>query len=188
MDNMKEQLINTLPYIIREATQQDAEGLAFVHLNSWKTSYKGLVDQVYLDAINYEDRLNLRKDILKIATLFHLVAVSGEQIVGFADVGPIREESRVGLRVCEENIGEVYAIYLLEEYKGKGCGKALLDRCRQWLSENRFKSFVVRALAGNMRAKRFYEREGGRLIGENTIIIGDKPYLEVSYLFNTLTS
>jgi ribosomal protein S18 acetylase RimI-like enzyme len=183
---MKEKPSNTSSYIIREATHKDAEGIAFVHVNSWKTSYRGLVDQDYLDAINYEDRLNLRKEILQITTLFHLVGVAGEQIVGFADVGPIRAESRVGLRVCEENIGEVYAIYLLEEYKGKGCGKALLDRCRQWLSENGFKSFVVRALAGNMRAKRFYEREGGRLIGENTIIIGDKPYHEVSYLFKTL--
>ncbi len=183
---MKKEQISISPYLIREATSADAEGIAFVHVNSWKTSYAGLVDQDYLDALSYENRLDLRKEILQLKTMLHLVVVSGEQIVGFADVGPIRSESRVGLYTNDENIGEVYAIYLLEEHKGKGCGKALLDRCRQWLSDNGLESFVVRALTGNVRARRFYEREGGKTIGETTINIGDRYYQEVSYLFTTL--
>jgi len=176
----------TPAFLIREATLIDAAAIAFVHFNSWKTSYTGIVDQHYLDTLSYENRLNLRKEILQIKTMVHLVAVSGEHIVGFADVGPIRSESRDGLHTSEENVGEIYAIYLLEEYKGKACGKALFDRCRIWLSENGLASFVVRALTGNARARRFYEKEGGEIVGETTINIGDKHYQEVSYLFNTI--
>ena len=171
-------------FIIRDAIPSDAEGITFVHVNSWQTSYAGIVDQDFLDNISYEKRLDRRKEILKSKTMLHLVVLSGEQIVGFADVGPIRSESCEGLHVCE-NVGEIYAIYLLEDHKGKGCGKALFASCREWLKTNELKSFVVRALVDNVRARRFYEKEGGKIIRTTYINIGDKQYEEVSYLFPT---
>jgi GNAT superfamily N-acetyltransferase len=185
-------LMNTPNYVIREATESDAEGIAAVHVNSWQTSYAGIIDQSFLDNISYEDRLTLRREILQTKNVLHLVALFGEQSVGFAGAGPIRSESRVGqhslFKDKEVGIGEIYAIYLLEEHKGKGCGKALFNTCRLWLSQQGFKSFVVRALVDNSRARRFYEREGGVLIGEMTINIFDKDYQEVCYLFTTHAS
>ncbi len=71
-------------------------------------------------------------------------------------------------------IGEVYAIYLLEKHKRKCLGKALLNQCRLLFSQEGFEFFVIWVLPDNSRARRFYEKEGGKSIGEITITIGDK--------------
>lgn len=174
-------------YIIQEAVDSDAEGIAYVHVKSWQTSYAGLIDQSYLDNISYEKRLDLRKEILASNKGLQLVVVFDGQIIGFADVGPLRPDVHFE-RYKDKgmNIGEIYAIYLLEEHKKKGLGKSLFKRCRLWLDQQEFDSFIVWVLADNRHAKRFYEREGGEVIGEVTINIGDKDYQENCYLFPLL--
>ncbi len=178
----------TPDYRIREATSLDAEGVAFVHVNSWKTSYAGVIDQVFLENISYEKRLASWKEILRSKKTLQLVVLFGEQIVGFASAGPVRPELHASqhpfFKNTNESIGEIYAIYLLEQYKGKGCGKALFNACRNWLSLQGFESFVVRSLVDNVPARGFYESQGGEIIGEMTINIGDKDYQEAFYLFS----
>lgn len=175
--------------IIRKATLSDAESIASVHVKSWQTSYVGLIDQSFLDNISYDKRLALRKEILKSDNSLHLVAIVDEQIIGFADAGPVRPECQAKshplFKEQEATMGEIYALYLLEQHKGTGCGKALFRKCFSLLSQEGFKSFVVWALTDNVRARRFYENEGGTPIGEMTIAIGDKNYQEVCYLFST---
>jgi GNAT superfamily N-acetyltransferase len=85
----------------------------------------------------------------------------------------------------EENVkyGEIYAIYLLREHQRKGLGKKLYQECRRWFKAQGYHHFVTWGLANNTRARHFYESEGGELIGEITINIGDKDYQEVCYLF-----
>jgi len=137
-------------------------------------------------------RLASRKEILKSKHILHLAAVLDKQIIGFADAGPIRSDSRLDQHPYFKDqkaiIGEIYAIYLLEQHKGKGVGKALYKRCRIWFKQHGMETFVTWVLANNQRARRFYESEGGKIIGEMTIKIGDKEYQEVCYLFTTLLS
>lgn len=183
--------MTVFPYRIRKATESDAEGIAFVHVKSWQTSYAGIINQPFLDNISYDKRLASWKEILQSKNMLQLelVILFDEQIVGFAGVGPVRPESRVDqhslFKNKEANIGEIYAIYLLEQHKGKGCGKALFDASRLWLCQQGFASFVVWALADNIRAGRFYEKEGGEIIGKKTRNIDDKDYQEACYLFTT---
>ncbi|MBA3813674.1 MAG: GNAT family N-acetyltransferase [Alphaproteobacteria bacterium] len=121
-------------YEIREALPGDAEGIAFVHIKSWKTSYAGIIDQSYLDNISYDQRLALRKKILASKDPLQLVVTLNGQIVGFADAGPLRPElhhERYSFfKDSQEKRAEIYAIYLLEEHKGKGLGRALYQHCR----------------------------------------------------------
>lgn len=180
--------MSIFPYTIRNATESDAEGIAFVHVNSWKTSYTGIIDQSFLENLSYEKRLASWKEILQSKNTQQLVALFDDQIVGFAGFGSARLESCIDHSLLKDktaNIGEVYSIYLLEQHKGKGCGKALFNKCRYHLSQEGVESFVVRALTDNIRAIHFYEREGGKLIEEINISIGDKNYPESFYLFKT---
>lgn len=178
--------MNTSPYHIRHATESDAEGIAFVQVNSWKTSYVGIIDQDYLENISYEKRLSVWKEILQSENARELVVLLEKQIIGFASFGLIRSESRLEFfEDPEAKIGEIYAIYLLEEHKRKGLGKALFKQCRRWFNQEGLKSFVVWALADNVHAKHFYEKQGGNPIGVVTITIADKNYPESCYLFKT---
>ena len=177
-------------YLFREATESDAEGIAFVHVKSWQTSYAGLIDQSFLDNINYDQRLASWTKILQSKNTQQFVALLDEQIIGFAGFGPIRPESRIDhplLNDKDDNVGEVYAIYLLEEHKGKDLGKAFFNKCRLWFSQHEVNSFITWVLADNHRATHFYESEGGKVIGEMAILIGDKKYQEVCYVFTTQT-
>ncbi len=74
-----ESAMNKSAYTIREATQLDAEGITFVHVNSWKTSYAGIVDQAFLNNISYEKRLASRKEIFLSKDSLHLVALLDAQ-------------------------------------------------------------------------------------------------------------
>lgn len=174
------------PYHIRYATESDAEGIAFVHVNSWKTSYAGIIDQDFLDTISYEKRLSSWKEILQSKNTQQLVVVFEDKIIGFVGFGFVRSESRPEFfEDTETKMWEIYAIYLLEEHKRKGLGKALFTQCRLWFNRKELESFVVWALADNIHAKQFYEKEGGKSIGEISITIGDKNHSEACYLFKT---
>ena len=97
-------------YLIREATESDAEGIAFVHVKSWQTSYAGIIDQSFLDTISYDQRLASWTKIVQSKNTRQFVAVFDEQIVGFAGFGPIRSESRIDhplLKDKNANIGEI---------------------------------------------------------------------------------
>lgn len=123
---------------IRNATPEDAEQIAKVHVKSWQTTYQKIVDEEVLSAMNWEDRVeNWRETIKSLgsqATI--LVAVENDRIVGFLSGGQARQT----LENCD---AEIYAIYLLEESRGKGVGRQLISKYFNWLTENGFHSCFV---------------------------------------------
>jgi hypothetical protein len=42
------------PAHLREARQQDAGAIAHVHVDSWRTSYRGIVPEGFLTGMSYE--------------------------------------------------------------------------------------------------------------------------------------
>jgi hypothetical protein len=90
---------------ITHATPADAEDIARIHHAAWQESYKGIIDQSYLDALCYDDFLARRRRILNSPQTdgIHLVAKC-PQSVGFCDAGVSRTHGYKG---------EIYAIYVL---------------------------------------------------------------------------
>src|SRR5205085_8837706 len=94
---------------IREARIEDAPGIAKVHVDSWRTTYAGIVPAEYLANLSYERREQIWKDILKSNAEFIYVAVTGSgQIVGSVSGGPGRQHDPLYK-------GELYAIHLLQQ-------------------------------------------------------------------------
>jgi GNAT superfamily N-acetyltransferase len=58
---------------------------------------------------------------------------------------------------------ELHAIYVHPDWWGQGVGQALLDRAHRLLAESSDEA-VLTVLVGNSRARRFYERDGWRLV------------------------
>jgi hypothetical protein len=42
--------------VIRKADIKDIPGIAKVHVDSWRTTYKGIVPETFLDSLSYESR------------------------------------------------------------------------------------------------------------------------------------
>ena len=148
--------------IKRMESAEEIRGKAFVHWKSWQESYAGIVDPGYLA------RLTLDK-CEEIAFRFPdsvLVAKDGDRVVGFAAAGAYRAED--GSKTDE---GEVYALYVLEEYQKRRIGYALMRRALSMLAGCR--AATVWVLAENEKAIAFYERVGFRADGaEKTLVLG----------------
>lgn len=174
-------------YEIREARIEDAIGIAFVHTTVWKTAYKGILDQTFLDNVSLEERLAFRHKILRERKGIHYVALWENQVIGFCDAHVLRfhenQHPSTEQRQKRTERGEVYAIYLLEDHHNQGIGKALFQRTRFRLKEGGLTPFLAWVFKDNHQARQFYESQGGTLVDEVSARIGDQDYREVAYRF-----
>jgi len=72
---------------IREADATDAEHIARVHLESWRTTYPGIIPQVYIDSLRMEDGIARWQERLDGHGPLTLVAEDAAGIFGFASGG-----------------------------------------------------------------------------------------------------
>lgn len=100
------------------------------------------------------------------------------QIVAFASGGPLREPL-AGFD------GELYVLYVLQPFQGKGYGAGLVTRVAHALAAGGYHSLVIWVLRDNP-ARGFYERLGGRLIAEKVVEIGGKQLSDVAYAWPDL--
>lgn len=168
-------IVNTLT--IRAAITQDWEPIVSIRIEGWKESYKGIIDQTYLDAMVYTDEsVSRRREFFRSnKSMKCLVAELGDKIIGFVDLGPSREP--------DLGKGEIYAIYLLDEYKRRGIGGALWRAAIECLQNQKLTPFIVWGLRDNLPARRFYEKMGGTLLAKKESDIGGRLYPEVCYQF-----
>ena len=146
-------------YLIKEMeSEEEVHGKAYVHYKSWHETYTGLVDTEYMSGITLEKCIKVahkwRENIL--------VAKDGDKIIGFVGYGAYRDAT------LPEH-GEVYAIYVLEEYHGLKVGYALMNAAIEKLTD--YKKIAVWVLKDNNKAIRFYERYGFRYDGTDAEII-----------------
>jgi L-amino acid N-acyltransferase YncA len=162
--------------LIREASPADAMAVAKVQVESWRSTYAGIVPQDYLDALSYEQRATVWSTILSNATGRQFVFVAEDldkNVVGFASGG--RMECR-----DSEYKGELSAIYLLQSHQRMGTGSLLTARIAKRLLDEGINSMLVWVLAANP-SRPFYEALGARQVSERDITIGGTELKEVSY-------
>ena len=161
---------------IREASEEDAVAIARIHVDSWRTTYPGIVPDDILAGLSYERREDAWRATLSNPDTQEAVFVAeevGGQIVGFASGGLERSGDPVYK-------GELYAIYLLQEYQGQGLGRELILTVVKRLLQEGFRSMLVWVLRENP-SRGFYEKLGGQYVREQLIDIGDAQLVEVAY-------
>lgn len=164
---------------IRYATLTDAKGIAKVHVNSWKSTYRNIIPNEFLERLSYEQRTDLWKHNISKEGNYVFVAVNIDgEIVGFADCGK-KDSNNV------DNSGDLTSIYLLEEYQEKGIGKQLLQQLFLKFEELGFNRVFVEVLEDN-KTRYFYEYYGAKLIKSEEISIGGVQLNLHTYEWNNL--
>jgi GNAT superfamily N-acetyltransferase len=161
---------------IREATIADVAAIARVHVESWRTTYKGLLPDDYLASLTYAQREPLWREILSKPVGHSLNYVAEDnpgEIIGFASGGPERSGDPV-------YSGEVYAIYLLEPWQGQGIGRRLIVTLVRQLIQRGFMSLLIWVMADNP-SRRFYEALGGQQVRERREMTGGVEVMDVAY-------
>ncbi|MGJ3223354.1 GNAT family N-acetyltransferase [Geobacillus thermoleovorans] len=162
--------------MIRKATWVDALAIASVHVESWKTTYSGIVPDAYLETLTVEEKQTLWEKVLRQSDHSVFVAEENGHVVGFISGGRNRASDGPAARYD----GELYAVYLLKEAQGKGWGRRLVQALARDLAQKGIHSLVVWVLTDNP-SRGFYERLGGEKVAEERVEIGGKALWERCY-------
>ena len=158
---------------IRKAVLSDAKGIAKVHVDSWKSTYANIVPDEYLNNLSYESREEIWTNAIPFGGVY--IAESNEGVlVGFSKGGKERSGKYNGYD------GELYAIYILKEYQGKGIGTALVKTVLDDIKGMGINSMLVLVLEDNI-SRQFYESLGARKIDKVEVEIGGKTLSELVY-------
>lgn len=159
--------------VIRPSLKEDSLGIARVLVDTWRTTFKGMVPQTYLDAMNYDSFEKFLSS--SYGSYFTVVADDGGQVVAFASGGATREKKY-------PFEGELYSIFVRDEYQGQGVGKNMVVKVAQHLVDAGIKDMVVWVLKDNP-SRQFYELLNGELYTERDTTIGGRSLKEVSYVW-----
>lgn len=152
-------------------------GLAKVHVDTWKATYRGIVADSFLDGLSYEHSAGRWERMLSEAQSRQRVFVAVDErgtVVGFASGGPNRDSDT-------PHKAELWAIYVLPEAQGRGTGALLLRRFAGAMVADGLDSLSVWVLADNKQGRGFYEAMGGVLAGRRQVSIGEQSLDEVAY-------
>ena len=167
--------------LIRIADIDDATAISVVHINTWKTTYRGMVPDYIIDRLDYvKNNERWHQTLSQGEAKRTFVAISDDEIiVGFSTAGPNRNSQY-------KFDGELYAIYILKNYQGQGFGRALVTAVARWLDSKGFHSMMLWVLKENP-AKYFYEALGGKFITTEKVEIGKSFLDELSYGWNNFS-
>jgi len=160
---------------IRQATIEDVKRIAKVNIDSWRTTYKGIVSDRFLAQLAYEKaELRIREHLTITKNRYYFVADDEKQgIVGFIAGGLNRNPD-------SEFAGEIYAIYLLKSAQRRGVGRKLVKALAAELQQHGIQSVEVWVLAQNP-SRKFYEKLGGQYVDSKLVELGIQVFKEVSY-------
>lgn len=137
-------------------TEAEIKSKAYVHWRSWHEAYADLVSQEYLDRLTLEKceeiAFKWSKNIL--------IAKDADHVIGFVGYGD-REKD-------DPETGEIFALYVLSEFYGKGVAQQLMNAALEQLKS--YPQICLWVLKENKRAIRFYQKCGFVADGEELIV------------------
>ncbi|MEV4757458.1 GNAT family N-acetyltransferase [Micromonospora sp. NPDC049559] len=141
---------------LRPAVAGDLPAVGALHQRSRVAAYRDLVPAEALAAISPESMGRWWTERWPYERETHLLTVAERDgsLAGFTYVGPAE--------TGEPDVGELYAIHLDPLEQGRGVGRALMIDALATLHGRGWRHAVLWVLAGNERARRFYERGGWR--------------------------
>ena len=135
---------------IRPASPDDALAIATIRVRGWRSAYRHAFPTAELDALPIDpDRWRARLLVPPLGWTT-IVCEDDGHVVGFASTGPSRDE---------DDLGELYAIYVDPDAWSTGAGRALLAAAESALTAD-YGAALLWVLEDNPRARNFYEQAG----------------------------
>ena len=164
--------------LIRSAIEADVPHVAEIHMASWRDAYRGVIPDAVIDARTVEGATAMwSANLAKFPGNLTVAQIADGQIAGFSCAGSVTDHERSGPYEFE-----VYALHVRPDLRRKGVGAALLDhtitRARVELG---MRSLIVWTLDDLHLSRRFYEREGGKLVKQGEWQVGGVALPELAY-------
>jgi len=169
------------PVIVRVAAPADAPAIARVRIDAWRSTYRGMIPDAYLDAMSVDESEAHWRRILQAAPgrFSVFVAVEGEELVGFA-AGHMLDPPKLG---CD---AELSAIYLRADRRRTGIGRRLAGTVAAAQRGHGATALLTWVIAGNRPARAFYGALGAELLVEQPFQWDGIDLVEAGYGFRDL--
>lgn len=142
---------------IRQAVAGDALAIADLHATSWRSAYRGILSDAFLDGSVIAERRDLwqaRFSGGSDSTVF--IAEQAGVALGFICFEPDRDPVWGGL---------IDNFHVLPQAKGQGIGRKLFDRVRRFAKEAQpGKGLYLFVFAQNVAAQKAYDGLDGRVV------------------------
>jgi hypothetical protein len=140
---------------LREATKLDSAAIAHLHAESWRSAYRGILSDDYLDQRAHTERAALwQSRFSEIASkpFFAVLAEAGAELAGFACVFP-QEHLTFGSFLDN--------LHVVPQSIGRGIGRQLLGGvARRLIADKVPGGIYLWVIEKNSRARKFYARAG----------------------------
>lgn len=163
--------------LIRKVKYDDIEQIVDININDWRKVYKGIIDDVILDNLNRNEKIEKWKKHYNVGNV--VVAEKNGKILGYC-----RYEDKIFYENTDID-SEVIAIYVDYDNISKGIGKALLKYVMNDLKSKNRAKMIIWCLEENEKGRKFYEKMGGKLVNKEKYFEKDgKRYKEVGYVYD----
>ena len=151
---------------IRNGDLEDVSAISSVIASSWKSAYRGIVHDEYLDSLNDNHWIDFLNTGMSNQTIFSMVLEKEKDIIGAAILSADKE----GIHLL--------SFYLMPEKIGHGFGHLFYTGVETELKRRGIEKCVLDVLQDNCRAIRFYETHGFLDTDKKTIVnLGDCEYI-----------
>ena len=152
-----------MAYVIRKGRKEDSKAITRIVTQEWNSTYKGMVPDYYLEELKEKEEERTQKLYDKFDIYYnHLVLEENNKVVGFSRYGRTND---LELDYC----GELYALYVLDEYHGKGYGKELVEKTKEELKKMGYDKMIIACLKENP-SNEFYKHIGGKYIKDGVYL------------------
>ena len=172
-----------MKYVIENFSIYNAEDYARVNVLAWQQSYKGIVNDDFLNSINTEEYIEqlivkLKNRINDNTNRLFLLKVDDKPV----GVLGVRKSIHAEYKDC----GELGAIYLLDSVKGQGFGRILFNKAVEELKAMGYTKMINGCLEGNP-ANSFYQHMGGKSVGNKCFNIPNgQELIENMYYYDSI--
>ncbi|WP_019394525.1 GNAT family N-acetyltransferase [Priestia filamentosa] len=166
---------------IRKASERDINEIAEIYVDSWRTTYDGLVPREFLNGLSYETSQHKWQSFYddQVNETFMYVAVDEiGKVVGFA-------AARCMLH--KEREGELYALYLLDQCQGQGVGRSLVKAVANHFIKSNVSSMFVWVMKNNRAGRGFYQSLKGTYTSDRQSEFGGYVVEDEAYKWDDLS-
>lgn len=159
---------------IRRATIEDIDVLVQIARKSFYGAFAQSPRNSPEDLKSYMDRaytVEVFSAEMADDDITYFVAEIGGKLVGYAKL----KQNSCEEGVAGENPIELCRLYNLQEFIGKGVGKALILKCLEFAGANRHDTIWLGVWEDNTSAINFYRKFGFEKCGEHVFQLGEDP-------------
>ena len=166
---------------IRRARLSDSNGIAAVHVATWRSAYANVLPDDYLANLSISRLSAYYEHGIRIGVSLHVAACYGERgapmILGYSSAVRCRDK-----RLGE---GELETLYVLDDFQERGLGGQLLRTSAKHLAHIGCRSVFAWVLSENP-SRYFYQHLGGKQIASGTAWVGGENIPQIAFAWDPI--